>query len=144
MALIIETNLGPMEVSDAQVRAVIRIAQRHAVMTGTALQAITEFNPKSSRLPAAFLLELGAVLQLDLWERQGLRVHLDAGLLILSSFYILGLGARSPALWVILVSTALTVLLFDLVYYVAKSDAKRNLCFLFFSFFFAVNQIQEA
>jgi hypothetical protein len=86
MPLILKTTDGPLEVSDACVQAVASRADYIATLTGEYLSA-TDLFPKTDknptepvRLPAGFLLELGAVLQIAVWERTGIRTHIDAGL----------------------------------------------------------------
>jgi hypothetical protein len=71
------TRDGPLQVPDATVRAVARHAERQADLTAAYLDATGLFNGKPVQLPAAFLPELAAVLELGLWERQDLRRHLD-------------------------------------------------------------------
>jgi hypothetical protein len=86
MSVILETTDGPLEVSDACVEAVVSRAEYVATLTGECLSA-TGLLPKTDetptepvRLPGGFLLELGAVLQMAVWERAGIRTHIDAGL----------------------------------------------------------------
>lgn len=62
---------------DAMVRAVIVHAERQADLTAAYLDVIGALKSKPARFPAAFLLELAAVLELGLWERRDLRRHLD-------------------------------------------------------------------
>jgi hypothetical protein len=52
------------------------LADRHAVLTANWLSAIGYSAPRTLNVPAAFLLELAAVLQLGEWERQGLTAYL--------------------------------------------------------------------
>lgn len=75
------TREGMLEIPDRLVAAVARQAERQADLTVAALDASGLF-PKLSelQLPAAFLLDLGATLQIGVWERQGLREHLPADL----------------------------------------------------------------
>jgi hypothetical protein len=77
---LVTTGEGPLEISDHQIQAVIRNAQRRADLTAATLEATGLFKSDPCRLPAAFLLELSAVLELGLWERQGLRAYLDTDL----------------------------------------------------------------
>jgi len=77
MSLTIETSEGPLKISDEQIQAVVRHAQYLADLTGAVLDASGLFSTKPSRLPAGFLLEFSAVLELGLWEREGLREYFD-------------------------------------------------------------------
>lgn len=74
----------PVIVSRLLVDAVVRRATYLAQVTGTALQKIgicpDEGDGQPLQLPAALLLEFGAVLQLALWEDDCFTAHLDAGL----------------------------------------------------------------
>ena len=49
-------------------------------MTTAALDAAGLFKSEAPQLPAGFLLELSAVIELGLWERHGLRRHLNTDL----------------------------------------------------------------
>ena len=80
MSLVIPTSDGPLEISAHQLQAVVSNAQRRAALTAAVLDATGIFKSEPCRLPAAFLLELSAVCELGLWERQGLRVYLDTDL----------------------------------------------------------------
>lgn len=73
MPVELETSEGPLVVSDQEIQAVARFAARQADLTAAVLDATGLFPEKPARLPAAFLLELAAVLELAMWERQGLR-----------------------------------------------------------------------
>lgn len=75
-----ETSEGTLEIPDLLVRAVAQRAETHAALTAGYLEAIGLLPSQSSRLPAACLIELVAVLELRLWEQQGLRRHLDVDL----------------------------------------------------------------
>ena len=55
-------------------------AARQADLTAATLDATCLFPEKPASLPAAFLLELGAVLELGMWERQGVRPFLAVDL----------------------------------------------------------------
>lgn len=74
---------GPM-VSEALVEAAASRARYVASLTGAALEQLgirpTGADADPIRLPAAFLLDLGAVAQLMAWEQSGISAHLDAGL----------------------------------------------------------------
>ena len=76
-----QTSDPPLEISDVLMAAVARNAARMAELTAATLDATGLF-PKMSdaSLPGGFLLELGAVLQIGTWERQGIDAHLKAGL----------------------------------------------------------------
>ena len=80
MPIEIETCEGLLVVSDQEIRAVVRHAKRAAELTAAALDATGLFPEKPISLPAAFLLEFAAVLELGLWERQGLREFLKTDL----------------------------------------------------------------
>jgi hypothetical protein len=68
------------------IRAVAQEGARDAVRVAHFLDALAQtpagqsLGQRPVRLPADFLLGLGAALRLLLWERNGIRVHLDAGL----------------------------------------------------------------
>jgi hypothetical protein len=62
------------------VRAITRHAEREADLTAAFLRATGLYQSEPPKLPAAFLLELGAMLELGFWEREGLRRHLDVDL----------------------------------------------------------------
>lgn len=74
---------GP-QVPEALVEAAAARARYVASLTGAALEQIgirpTGADDNAIRLPAAFLLDLGAVAQLMVWEQSGISAHLDAGL----------------------------------------------------------------
>ena len=76
----VETSEGSLVLHDHQIQAIVRHAQRVADLTAATLHATGLFPQRPASFPAGFLLELGAVLQLHLWERQGLRQYLDANL----------------------------------------------------------------
>lgn len=80
MPIEIETTEGLLVVSDQEISAVVRHAERKAQLTAAVLDAIGVFRERPTRLPARFLLELGAVLELGMWERQGLRPFLNCDL----------------------------------------------------------------
>ena len=61
-------------------RAILVHAQRQADLTAWFLEARGYGKEKAAKVPRAALLELGAVLELGLWELQGLRPHLDVDL----------------------------------------------------------------
>jgi len=71
---------GPLRLPDALVQAATRNAERQADLTGTYLRALGLGKSGEVRLPAAALLELAAVLELGVWERRGLRAHLEVDL----------------------------------------------------------------
>ena len=80
MPIEIETSEGLLVVSDQEIRAIARHAERKAQLTAAVLDATGVFREGPTRFPAGFLLELGAVLELGMWERQGLREFLDTDL----------------------------------------------------------------
>jgi hypothetical protein len=86
MPLTVQTADGPLEISDALIRAIARRADFVAALVAQALRIaldIPELPPGHVRqvhVPPGFLLELGAVLVLDMWERQGITAHLQVGL----------------------------------------------------------------
>jgi hypothetical protein len=80
MPLKFETREGLLVVSEQQIQAVVRHAGRQADLTAAALDETGLFPDRPTVLPAGFLLELAAVLELGLWERQGLRPYLDIDL----------------------------------------------------------------
>lgn len=71
---------GSLELPDPLVRAVVRHAHRRAEWTIVALDATGLFESEAPQLPAGFLLELSAVVELAVWEHHGLREHLDVDL----------------------------------------------------------------
>jgi|SRR5579863_5182645 len=85
-SLVFSTANGPVEVSHACAKAVADRAEYVATLTGEYLSA-AGLIPKSDgsatqswHLPVGFLLELGAVLQLGVWERAGIQTHIQVGL----------------------------------------------------------------
>lgn len=52
----------------------------HTIVAICDKAGIGKESARSCPLPAGFLLELGAVVQLWLWERAGLNAHIEAGL----------------------------------------------------------------
>jgi len=72
----IATNKGSLGIPDVLIQAVVRNAERCADIAGASLVAI--FPGELVSLPKAFLLEFSAILQLGMWERQGLRQFLPA------------------------------------------------------------------
>jgi hypothetical protein len=71
---------GTQQINSVVLAAVVRQAHRQAELTAAVLKAWGLAEGKASPLPAGFLLELGAVLELGLWERQGVRPYLTADL----------------------------------------------------------------
>ena len=66
---------GSLGLSDAFVEAAQHLADRHGALVGNYLRFI--FPDHSARtLPGALLLELGALLQIQMWERSGISSHL--------------------------------------------------------------------
>jgi len=86
MPITIATSDGPTEFSDAWIDAVRRRADFVAALVAETLRATLDVPaPPDGRVrrlnvPAGFLLELGAVIALNMWERQGIMRHLDAGI----------------------------------------------------------------
>jgi hypothetical protein len=78
MASVSETRGVPLGVSEHQLQAVVRHAQRQADLAADVLTGMGLAGPRG--LPPAYLLELAAVLEIGLWERLGLRDHLNASL----------------------------------------------------------------
>jgi hypothetical protein len=76
MMIEIATSETPLVISDYQIRAAVRHAERQADLTAATLDAMGLLATKPVTLPAAFLLELAAVLELGMWELQGLRPYL--------------------------------------------------------------------
>jgi hypothetical protein len=68
-----DTSEGMVTLPDTLVRAVVRHAQREADFLAGVLK---ELGLAEARLPAAFLLEFAALLQLWYWEWQDLRRYL--------------------------------------------------------------------
>ncbi|MCA9054882.1 MAG: hypothetical protein KDA75_13665 [Planctomycetaceae bacterium] len=66
----------------AKVRAIQRTAEAHADLVADELDKLGSVPGADSGgvFPAAFLLELAAILQLLAWERAGLTAHIEAGL----------------------------------------------------------------
>jgi hypothetical protein len=85
-SLVFSTANGPVEVSGACVQAVSERAEYVATLTGEYFRAsgliptATVDATETWHFPIGFLLELGAVLQLGVWERAGLQTHIQAGL----------------------------------------------------------------
>lgn len=81
MPFAFETAEGTLVLSEQQIQAVARHAVRQAHLTAATLDATGLFPDKPTTcFPAAFLIELGAVLEMGLWERQGLRAYLNSDL----------------------------------------------------------------
>jgi hypothetical protein len=76
----LNTSDGPLHLPDELVGALVRRAERQADVTADWLKAAGLFRSGPPRLPAACLLELAAVLELGIWERHGLRGHLEVDL----------------------------------------------------------------
>lgn len=76
----VTTEHGPVEFPDRAVEAITAHAVVQAELAAQVLQAAGLTAEKPVGLPRSFLLELGAVLELGVWERQGLVEYLDAGL----------------------------------------------------------------
>lgn len=76
----VRTEHGPVEFPDRAVEAITAHAVTQAELAAQVLQAAGVAGAKPVGMPRSFLLELGAVLELGVWERQGLVGYLDAGL----------------------------------------------------------------
>lgn len=76
----IQTTKGPLCFSDELIAAIQQHAMRQADLTAACLHAVGDFRGKRLYFPAAFLLELAAVLELGVWEKLGLRCHLSSDL----------------------------------------------------------------
>jgi hypothetical protein len=76
----ITPNEGLHQFPESFFAALSRRAERQADLTAAALDATGLFGSKPTVLPSGFLLELAAVLELGMWEHQGLRRHLDVDL----------------------------------------------------------------
>jgi len=74
------TSEGSLDIPDPLIRAIVHNAHRRADLTAATLDATGLFESEAPRLPAAFLLELSAVIELGVWERQGLRKYLNVDL----------------------------------------------------------------
>jgi hypothetical protein len=80
-SLVLQADGGPIEVPLCLVEAVMQRAEQNALLTSAALEATGLFSsPSEVRLPLNFLLELGAVSQLGVWELQGMHHHVAYGL----------------------------------------------------------------
>ncbi len=78
---IFETNDGLIEAADPLIRALTRNAEFAAELTAESLnQVIFKESQHAYRLPANFLLELGATLQIGYWELHEISAHIEAGL----------------------------------------------------------------
>lgn len=66
MSIAIETSEGPLVVPDQHLQAVVRHAQRQAELMVAAFDEHGLFPKRPVGLPAGFLLELAAVLELAL------------------------------------------------------------------------------
>jgi hypothetical protein len=76
----IQTTEGPLTFSDELIAAIQRHAIRQADLTAACIHAIEGLQGKLVSFPAAFLLELAAVLELGVWEKQGVSRRLVADL----------------------------------------------------------------
>lgn len=75
----IPTPNGDIEVPDAMLRGVVQHAQWQADLTGMYFQT-WGLTGDQVALPANALLEIAAVLELGMWEKLGLRDHLEVDL----------------------------------------------------------------
>lgn len=71
-----ETSEGTLALPDTLVSAIIRHAEREADFAAGVLK---ELGFDKLRLPAAFLLEFAALMELWFWDWQGLRPYLPEG-----------------------------------------------------------------
>ncbi len=76
---IIETPHGPQTIPRDQFFTIVRNAEYQADLTAATLREIG-LPMENLQLPGNFLLELGAVGQLHVWELRGLTPHLKGGL----------------------------------------------------------------
>lgn len=77
--VLLDTSEGAVEVSPFLLNAVVHNAERMAILTSAVLDA-AGFPSDAPSLPRNFLLEWGAVLQLGMWELQGIHRHAELGL----------------------------------------------------------------
>ena len=69
-----------LNLPDPLIRAVTENAHRRADLVTAGLRATRLFDCEPPRLPAAFLLEFSAMIELGVWEHRGLRRHLRSDL----------------------------------------------------------------
>ena len=79
MSFHIKTSNGMLLIS-TRIQGVARHAQCQADLTVRSLDATGLFSQRPAFFPAGFLLELGAVLELGLWELRGLHPYLTSDL----------------------------------------------------------------
>ena len=86
MSVTIHATDGPIEISDLSIEAVRRRADFVAEFTAHVIRQIlgrfpaSDGEPDQFRFPAGFLLDVGAIGVLTMWEQQGITAHLEAGL----------------------------------------------------------------
>ena len=81
MLVALKTNEGTVRIPSALLQAIVQNARRQADLTAATLDATGLFPDRPTRLPAGYLLEFGALIQLYIWETEGLRESLaDFGL----------------------------------------------------------------
>jgi len=80
MSTEIVNNTGAIVVPDEVIQAATRHGERQAEMVVAAFDEHGLFPQRPIGLPAGFLLELAAVMELGSWEQQGQRDHLDSEL----------------------------------------------------------------
>lgn len=80
MTLTLQTPNGELPVSDAVVEQVIGCAERAAELAATSLAAMPGFS-REGKLPAAVVLEVAAIVQLQIWEEGGAFASWPADLL---------------------------------------------------------------
>ena len=80
MISFVTSNGAAVNVPETMVAAVVQCAERHAVLLGSFLHSVLPADAGRRAFPAAFLLEMAALLELRHWEQEGLRQHLDVDL----------------------------------------------------------------
>ncbi|QDU17465.1 hypothetical protein CA11_53070 [Gimesia maris] len=79
--MMLETSEGEIKLADSLMVAIARNAEVTADLIVEELkQMFPEEPPENIRLPANYLLELGAVLMIGYWEFNGILAHIEAGL----------------------------------------------------------------
>ena len=75
-----KTREGTLDLPDTFVKAIVQHAERRALLIIRYLRSTKLGKAKVIRFPEPALLELGAVLELGVWERRGLLSQLDVDL----------------------------------------------------------------
>ncbi|HCO27067.1 MAG: hypothetical protein CME31_22420 [Gimesia sp.] len=79
--MLFETSEGEIELADSLMVAIARNAEVTADLIVEVLKRMFPGEPPENiRLPANYLLELGAVLLIGYWEFNGILAHIEAGL----------------------------------------------------------------